>query len=444
MQKYPDIPNPAWQINILSASATELLRRGQIKEATVTFERILEVAPYHVQALDFLARCAYEKGDMKLSLELLERSHRSSPNRAITYQNMGIVYKAQGDYLPALETLNRALQVQPINPMALLQKGSILEILRQRSEAICAYVKALSQLTDSPQPPNFEQVVDSARALVAHAHDVIFKVKSDMLNKVIELLRKNKSSSELKRIEEFFNIYLGKTLPVYSHTMQHPDFLYFPYLQPQEFFNRAEFSWMQDFERSTEEIRAELITLFQDPGHFKPYVDIAGSDAGPWKELNNSNNWGSFHFYKYGERAELNCNRCPVTTAAVNKLPLIQTSGHSPEVFFSILNPGAHIPPHYGLTNYKATVHLPLLVPDACAIRVGKETRKWSEGQCLIFDDSFEHEAWNNSNEIRALLILEVWNPQLSTVERQAVSAMFGAIQDFENEYGPVANVNAN
>lgn len=84
-------------------------------------------------------------------------------------------------------------------------------------------------------------------------------------------------------------------------------------------------------------------------------------------------------------------------------------------------------------------MHLPLIIPEDCAIRVGNETRAWSEGECLIFDDSFQHEAWNRSNQSRAVLILEVWNPQLTAVERQAVSAVLAVIHDFDRRYGGAA-----
>ncbi|MGH8402521.1 MAG: aspartyl/asparaginyl beta-hydroxylase domain-containing protein, partial [Gammaproteobacteria bacterium] len=140
--------------------------------------------------------------------------------------------------------------------------------------------------------------------------------------------------------------------------------------------------------------------------------------------------------YKGGERNESHCRQCPITAAAVEKLPLVHTPGHSPEVFFSILKPGTHIPPHYGLANFKLAVHLPLIIPGDCAIRVGNETRTWTESQCLIFDDSFQHEAWNNSSKLRVVLILEVWNPQLSEEEQQAVAAVLGVIRDFDLEYG--------
>ncbi len=78
------------------------------------------------------------------------------------------------------------------------------------------------------------------------------------------------------------------------------------------------------------------------------------------------------------------------------------------------------------------SVHLALIVPDDCSLRCGPETRGWSEGQCIIFDDSFEHEAWNRSDGLRAVLILETWNPHLSETEKTALTLLCNAISDWE------------
>ena len=104
---------------------------------------------------------------------------------------------------------------------------------------------------------------------------------------------------------------------------------------------------------------------------------------------------------------------------------------HAPETLFSVLRPGTHILPHRGVTNTRLVTHLPLIVPPDCALRVGGETHVWQPDQCVTFDDTFEHEAWNRSDETRVVLILDSWNPDLSEVERAAVTDLVAAIGDF-------------
>ncbi|MGA9851771.1 MAG: aspartyl/asparaginyl beta-hydroxylase domain-containing protein [Gammaproteobacteria bacterium] len=420
-----------------------LVQRGQIGDAAKVYEQILEIAPYHVKALDFLATRAYEGGNTSLSLELLGRSFRAGPDRPIIYQNFGLVHKARGEYELALEALDRALQLQPVYPMALLHKGSILELLDRRREAVNAYYQAWQQAPGLRQSRYSEQVPTHTRELISHSADAISRARIGLLEKAFAILRSQQDPATFQRAEQFADLYLGRAQPKYKHAMQRPAFLYFPELRPQAFFEREDFSWVQELESSAPHIREELLVVLQHPDELQAYVQVPAPDPAQWKELNYSPKWSSFHLYKAAERNELHCQQCPVTTACIEKLPLVRTSGHSPEVFFSILKPGTHIPPHFGLANYKVAVHLPLIIPGDCAIRVGNETRTWTEGRCLIFDDSFQHEAWNNSSESRAVLILEVWNPQLSDAERQAVTATLEVIRDFEREYGSAPTVQA-
>jgi len=428
--------DPAWQVKALSASAAELVRRGQAGEAAQVYEQILEAAPYHEQALDFLATRAYERGDMNLSLELLERALRAKPERAVTYQNLGIVHKARGEYDLALEAMDRALALQPAYPMALLHKGTILELLGRQQQAIRAYLLAWTQAPRFQQLRLSQQAPAPVRELLSHSADRINQARLELLDKAFAALRSQQDAAALQRAEEFAALYLGRITPQYTHAMQRPAFLYFPGLQPQAFFERADFDWVKELESASTGIRAELLAVLQRPDELQPYVQVTAQDPAQWKELNYSSQWSSFHLYRGGERNASHCSQCPVTASVIEKLPLVRTPGHSPEVFFSILKPGTHIPPHHGLANYKIAVHLPLMVPADCAIRVGNETRAWSEGECLVFDDSFQHEAWNKSSALRAVLILEVWNPQLSAAEQQAVAAVLSVIRDFEREYG--------
>jgi aspartate beta-hydroxylase len=104
-----------------------------------------------------------------------------------------------------------------------------------------------------------------------------------------------------------------------------------------------------------------------------------------------------------------------------------------------VLAPGTHILPHHGVTNARVVTHLPLIVPEACALRAGGEEHAWQEGRCITFDDTFEHEAWNRSEQTRVVLIIDNWNPHLSAVERNAVADLIEAIGDFNRECGIAA-----
>jgi len=201
----------------------------------------------------------------------------------------------------------------------------------------------------------------------------------------------------------------------------------YPFLPADEYLDREHFPWIEQLEAQTAVIRAELVELLAspDPG-LEPYVTMPpGTPTNTWTELNNSRAWSALHLWKEGERIEQACSRAPKTAAIIEALPLAEIPNRAPTVFFSILEAGKHIPPHTGVTNTRTIIHLPLVVPPGCTFRVGGETREWREGEAFAFDDTIEHEAWNRSDQNRAVLILDCWNPHLSDQERAMICRLF-------------------
>jgi aspartate beta-hydroxylase len=100
-------------------------------------------------------------------------------------------------------------------------------------------------------------------------------------------------------------------------------------------------------------------------------------------------------------------------------------------VLYSVFTPGTHLLPHKGVTNTRLVGHLPLIIPDDCALSVGGEVHVWKPGKVVVFDDTYEHEAWNRSGQTRVVMIFDVWHPHLTEAERVAVTDLVGAIGDF-------------
>ncbi|MEL6378822.1 MAG: aspartyl/asparaginyl beta-hydroxylase domain-containing protein [Pseudomonadota bacterium] len=154
-----------------------------------------------------------------------------------------------------------------------------------------------------------------------------------------------------------------------------------------------------------------------------PYVH-AGMDEEKWTKLRGSHDWEAIYLYLNAEETA-DTARFPKTIEALSSIRLVEKRGKPMEAFFSVLKPGAHIPPHFGLTNSRMTVHMPLIVPSDCAIRVGESTHQWQPGEAFLFDDSFEHEAWNKSEETRVVLIFEVPHPDLSDLEQETITQIY-------------------
>ena len=152
----------------------------------------------------------------------------------------------------------------------------------------------------------------------------------------------------------------------------------------------------------------------------------------PANPLLDDPGWGAFNLWRGGVPVEPNATICPNTMAALSLAPIPVIPGRSPMAIFSRLTPGTHIRPHHGMLNTRLICHLPLIAPDGCALRVGSETRPWRDGRMLIFDDSFEHEAWNRGTETRIVLLFEVWRPELTIDERAALTDIFEAIDTYQ------------
>ena len=193
-------------------------------------------------------------------------------------------------------------------------------------------------------------------------------------------------------------------------------------------------------EKNTDVIREELLAVLGDQKNFEPFLDIPSPEQVPQYLGGEKPNWNAFFFYRHGFRYDENCARCPRTTEILESLSLVRIAEHAPEICFSVLTPGTHILPHHGSTNTRLVTHLPLVVPPDCAIKVGGELHAWEEGQCITFDDTFEHEAWNRSDQTRSVLILDIWNPYLTDIEKRAVTALIEAIRSFNRSSGVVTD----
>jgi aspartyl/asparaginyl beta-hydroxylase (cupin superfamily) len=168
--------------------------------------------------------------------------------------------------------------------------------------------------------------------------------------------------------------------------------------------NPAIFPWTEGVAARWEEIREEVARLLDREAGIPPLAEISPDH----RRIAPPGKWKSFFLYGYGYRLEENCRRCPKTAEAVAHVPGLNSA------FFSILAPGAHIPRHRGVTKAILTAHLGLVIPrrrEACRMQVAEETVTWEEGRFLVFDDTFHHEVWNDTDEMRVILLIQFRRP---------------------------------
>jgi aspartyl/asparaginyl beta-hydroxylase (cupin superfamily) len=221
--------------------------------------------------------------------------------------------------------------------------------------------------------------------------------------------------------------------PVYEPFPQIPNVFFYPGLPNEDFADTSAFSWRPEFESRFRAMRDEAVALLADTADFSPYVEkIRERPQGDVHGLLENPSWSSLYLWTNGRPVEDNVARCPATFEAVRDLvPSVQIDGRAPAVFYSLLKPGAHIPPHTGMLNVRYICHLPLIVPPNCYLRVGERTMQWQEGKILAFDDTVEHEARNASDQDRLVLIFEIWKPHVTEVERLHVRKMLEIVDDY-------------
>lgn len=322
-----------------------------------------------------------------------------------------------GDDAATLEAVDRALELEPRNPRALLFKADHLAATGRERAAVSFYEAALRVSAGEANPP-----ADIARAL-HRARTVVARFAEDTERRLFDGLARHgyDSASASARFRDSLEISLGRK-QVYH---QGPTRYYFPGLPQRQFYERSEFAWAGAVESATTAIRAELLAVLADQRHFVPYLQ--SSVEAPVlndRSLLDNPDWSACYLLRDGALQAAG-ERCPATLEALAAAPLPRIPGRSPNVLFSRLAPRTRIPPHNGFLNTRLICHLPLRVPPECGkLRCGNETRAWQEGELLIFDDSIEHEAWNDANAERIVLLFEIWRPELDAGERALVGAL--------------------
>ncbi|WP_449427345.1 aspartyl/asparaginyl beta-hydroxylase domain-containing protein [Rhodanobacter umsongensis] len=413
------------------------LSRGDVGLAERSYTQLLETHPDDLEALRQLANIRLASGAVDQAIELLVSADHAHPSDAITLHQLGVARMTGGDFPGAVADLRRGLKLAPNMFVARLRLGMLLDQLGETHEALVASFMAINEAQARGRWLSDETTAPEYRGAVKQAMQYVDAGRRRLFDNVLEPLRQRYGKSELARVEQCLAIYLGERDAALPDPRQQPKFLYFPGVPSQPYYPRERFPWMAELEASTAMIREELRTVLAQPRDLESFLQTdSPQDAADLLRSSGTEAaaWDAYFFHRHGERYDEHAARCPQTAALLDALPLAHVREHSPETLFSVLRPGTHILPHRGVTNTRLVTHLPLIVPPDCALRVGGETHVWQEGRCVTFDDTFEHEAWNNSDETRVVLILDTWNPDLSEAERAAVADLVGAIGDFNRE----------
>ena len=381
-------------------------------------EAALAVAPDHPRVLNAVGLHALGRQDYASAADYFARAAAVDPGEPALWLNLATAHRGNRDDDGERAALQSALDIDQLQLTAQLRMAELLERQGHLSNAARHWgaVVQLGQAMDAAPPAVIDAVARGQRFLGEHN-----RIYADALD--AELAGQVPDGISGHRFRTCVDHMLGRRR-VYTNQCAG---VFYPFLPADEFFDPDLFPWFAALEAKTPEIRAEALALLDGATEaMRPYVRLdPGTPENKWTALDGSLDWGAAFLWEYGVRNDAICERCPVTTAAIEAIPQNRVPGRAPSAFFSVLKPGAHIPPHTGVTNTRAIIHLPLVVPPDCSFRVGGETRPWVEGQAFGFDDTIEHEAWNRSSQRRIVLILDVWNPHLTIDEQDWLAKLF-------------------
>ncbi len=410
------------------------LRHGDTSLAEQSYARLLEAYPTDIESLQQLASIHLSRSEVLKAIELLDRAQRAHPNDPHTLHQLGTAKMTAGDTRGAVADLRKGLALAPNMFVARLRLSIMLDQLGETHDALIACFNAINVAQAQGRWLSDETTAPELRDVVKRAIQYVHLGRRSLFDGILEPLYQRYGRSEMERVERCLAIYLGEQAADIPDARQQPKFLYFPGIPSQPYYPRERFPWMASLEAGTASIREELLDVLSQSQNLESFLQTdSPQDAAELLKSSNSQDpaWNAYFFHRHGKRFDERCLKCPRTANLLDTLPLAYVREHSPETLFSVLSQGTHILPHHGVTNTRLVTHLPLIVPSECALRVGGETHVWEEGRCVTFDDTFEHEAWNNSAETRVVLIVDSWNPDLSEAERAAVAELVGAIGDF-------------
>jgi aspartyl/asparaginyl beta-hydroxylase (cupin superfamily) len=414
------------RIAALMMEGDQLAQRGQAISAAVCWQKVLELEAEFPPALNNLALQAMHRGDLSIAKDLLQRAVAAAPDYTMAHANLSRVHSALGDRQAALASINAAVIADPVAWGVHIEKARLLEEQGQQRAAAASYASALAYMPDADkQNPQLRGLVEHAQRAVAENRA---QMREFLLGRLGNLMRTG-SPRQLERFQHSFDVMTGRR----EMDLSRPVTLPFARLPSIPIFHREDFDWAPRVEAAFPDMLRELQALLEEQAEFVPYVQMPDDEPkGQFAPLNNNPDWGAYYFWKSGKLIEEHAARCPKTVEALaENAPMCIVPDRAPVTFFSALKPGTHIAAHHGATNSRLTVHMPLIIPPNCALRVGGETHVWEPGKLVMFDDTILHEAWNYSDQLRVVLIFDVWHPMLTSLERDLVCETITGILDY-------------
>ena len=360
---------------------------------------------------------ALQRGQPAIARARFESIAQSGRANGQIWLLLAVACRSDNDGGAEEAALDQLLTLEPQAVRGHIMKADCRANAGDERSALRGYEIALLIAANQELPADLRAELQRAEAWVAQ-----FKARVVEQREAKLLARGLPPEKRSRRFQHSLDILAGRR----QIFVQEPTGYYVPELPQVQFFDPADFDWVPTLEAAAPAIKLEITALLAaGTDGFRPYMQThTDQPRADVNRLLDNIDWSALFLCENGTISDDIVARCPRTWTAVQAAPLPHIV-NSPTVMFSLLRAGARIAPHTGTHNARLICHLPLIVPPNCGFRVGNDVRPWEEGKLLIFDDTIEHEAWNDSSEDRVVLIFDIWRPELSAREREEIAAFF-------------------
>ena len=396
-------------------------------------EKILIGAPTNIDALALGLICARKLGICDWPEKWLTHALEADYTLDLVREERARVREDSGNFQGALDDYQSLLSSNPNNYIARLFLSRLIydlgdhECAAKHAHTAIHNARCAGRWFDSKTTePTLAYRVKKALELVQTSREIL-------INRVLAPLIVKYGNDALNRLDSAVKGWFSGTSGP-KNKAQKPKQFFVAGLSDSPFLDEKIFPWFARLKSETSTIRAEAQVVFQS-NRFCEYLQLS-DEANRDEFLANNKGvpqWQAYFFYRHGRLVENARLECPHTSSILADLPLVDIPGFAPEVCFSALTPGTRILPHYGDSNIRTVVHLPLIVSGDCKLKVGDEIHSWCQGEAVAFDDTFLHEAWNLGTEVRLVLLMDVWHPELTLVECEVLAVLLPELGAFHS-----------
>jgi aspartate beta-hydroxylase len=413
------------------ARAVEADAAGQNIAAELLYVALFAEYPAEPTLVRRMARLANLRGDAERAVALLSSLPTDPSDDGNVALELAQSLAAAGRSTEAERTLETLVAASPDHAVGWLVLGRLRELRGDSPGTLKAWYQAVVRSQRQGRWRDSGSTPAQWHDLVVRAIERVRVGRRDLFLGAYDDLRLQHGASELRRVDRALAAWMHEWDATPADPRQRPRFFYFPGLPDGPYHDPLLQPWASQLTEAFADIRDEALQVTADNRVLPNFIDPRpGGRADEYVDGDGPNpSWKAFFFYRHGERLDHNHARCPVTSRVLESIELCRIHEEAPEILFSVLAPGSHIKPHHGVSNVRLVMHLPLVVPTGCALRlVDNGDHVWNEGRLVMFDDTFLHEAWNNSDRTRLVLLMDCWNPHLSAIEKLALKQLIETI----------------